>query len=232
MSQDAQAAVVRVLVIEDKFSHAHVTMERILEARGPSGRRAQVAAVMDHTRALVEAARVRPDVALIDAMRHPHDLRDDPGALGFAGLAIAQALHDGVPGCRVIGYSSVAHRPAINIAFRDVPNVVALYDQAALIEHLPEVLWSEHLEHQVPPPGAEDFAALGLQPGARLWAALQFVMARDDTWEAVARVRGYQGIESRTREHLNKYLPDLMPMSHASTYRSYVELLRAVAGFA
>lgn len=186
---------------------------------------------MDHRQALTAATKVAPDVAIIDAMRHPHDLRDDPHALGFAGLEIAERLRDQVPECRVIGYSAVAQRPAINITFREVPNVAAVYDQAALIAHMPEALWSSSMEHQVAPPTLSDFAALGLAPSARIWAALQFVMARDDTWDAIARVEGYRRIESRTREHLNKYLPRLIPMPGATTYRPYVELLRAVAGF-
>lgn len=231
MAQGVAGATTSVLVVEDRVSHAHVTMGRILDARGPDGRTARIAGVMDHTQALAGAVRAEPDVALVDAMRHPHDLRDDPAALGFAGLAIAQALHDHAPRCRVVGYSSMAHRPAINIAFRELPNVVAVYDQAALLAHLPEILWSDDHAHQVPAPTAEDYAALGLAPGARLWEALQFAMGRDDTWEAVARVHGYRGIESRTREHLNKYLPELVPMPGARTYRAYVELLRAVAGF-
>lgn len=232
MAQDDDVAATRILVVEDAFAHAHVAMARILETRGPDGQAARIAAVMDHTQALEHAARTVPDVALIDAMRHPHDLHTDPGALGFAGLAIAQTLFDEVPRCRVVGYSTAAHRPAINIAFRELRNVVAVYDQARLLDHLPEALWSDDVPHQVPPPTADDYAALGLLPRARVWAALQFAQEREDTWEAVARVQGHRGIASRTREHLNKYLPELMPMPEATTYRPYVELLRAVAGFA
>jgi len=228
-SDDRRAT--RVLIVEDQLSHAHVTMARVLEARGPRGLTARLAAVMEHAEALDHAARPAPDVALVDAMRHPNDLRDDPGALGFAGLAIAQALHDQLPSCRVVGYSSAARQPAINIAFREVPNVVAVYDQAILAEHVDEALWSDDHPHQTPPPTVDDYAVLGVSPEARLWEALRFVMRREDTWEAVARTRGYLGVAKRTREHLNKHLGPLLPMPDATRYRAYVELLREVAGF-
>lgn len=212
------------------MSYAQVALRQVARATGPDGQGAEIVAALDHGQALEGAVGLRPDVALVDAMRHPDDLAAEPGALRFAGLPIAQALHEEVPACRVVGYSAQARQPAINIAFREVPSVVAVYDQAVLAEHVAEAIWSEALPHQVDPPVEDDFRALGVAPGACLWAALRFVMSRPDTWEAVARTKGYRGIENRTREHLNKYLPALLPME-ATTYRAYVELLRKVAGF-
>lgn len=222
----------RVLIVEDRVSYTQSALGRAVRVVGPGGRRAEVVAALDHGQVLGGVAHCNPDVALVDAMRHPDDLLADPSVLRFAGLPIAQLLHEEVPGCRVVGYSAHAEQPWINIAFREVPSVAAVYGQASLVEHLDEVLWSDGHPHQIPPPTAADYQALGLGPEAQLWSALRLAMERPDTWEAVARVHGYRGIENRTREHLNKYLPTLLPMREATTYRAYVDLLRRVAGFA
>lgn len=224
----------RVVVVEDRLSHALITATRVRQVPGPDGRSAEVIGAMEHRHAVERAddlAADGVDVALVDAMRHPDDLRADPGAMAFAGLEVAEAIHRATTECRIVGYSAHAAAPRVNVVFRQVPGVVAVYDQALLVEHMAEALWGDGLAHQVPPPDGDDYAALGTTPEARIWDALRFVRERPDTWEAIARTKGHRGVDARTREHLNKYLPDLVPMPDAGTYRAYVELLRGVAGF-
>lgn len=224
----------RVLIVEDRLSHAYTTASRVRHVAGPDGRRAEVIAALEHRPAL---ARVHAlvenglDVALIDAMRHPDDLRAHPGTMAFGGLEVAAAIADADPRCRIVGYSAQAHSPRVNVTFREIPSVAAVFDQALIVDHMAEALWSDRCPHQVPPPDEYDYAALGTTRDARIWEAIQFVRQRPDTWEAVARTLGNRGVEARTREHLNKYLPDLIPMPDAVTYRAYVEMLRTVAGF-
>lgn len=241
----ADGGDLRVLIVEDRVSHAN-TLAAAVRRAGSGNASVDVVGVTDHVgilredpgdpltrfRLVPEVVAAAPDVVLIDAMRHPHDVERLPGALPFAGLPIAQCISEALPGCRSIGYSSMARRPRVAIPFHQVPGVVAVYDHASLIDNVAEALWSADPTHCEPAPDDDDFAALGLAPGAAVWEALRFVMRRRDTWEAVARVHGYLGLENRTRAHLNKYLPELMPMPGATSYRPYVELLRTVAGFA
>lgn len=224
----------RVLIVEDRLSHTYTTASRVRQVVGPDGLRAEVVAALEHGPALTRVPALVEDgldVALIDAMRHPDDLRAHPGTMAFGGLEVAAALAEADPGCRIVGYSAHAHAPRVNVTFREIQSVAAVFDQALVVDHMVEALWSAECPHQVPPPDEYDYAALGTTPEARIWDAIRFVRQRPDTWEAVARTLGNRGVEARTREHLNKYLPDLIPMPEASTYRAYVELLRSVAGF-
>jgi hypothetical protein len=220
-----------VLIVEDQLSHAVATISTIERLKAATGRDVTVVAAVEHGDVIAHPDRFAADVALVDAMRHPNRRLSDPAGLPFAGLDVAQALHEQHPRCRVVGYSTDAGRPAVNIAFREVPSVAAVYDQAALVQHLDEVLWGDPV-HQVDLPDAGTYAQLGVTPDARLWEAVRFARQRPDTWEAVARVHGYLAIPKRTRAHLNKYLPELVPMPGATTYRAYLEVLREVAGFA
>lgn len=227
----ARSARLRVLIVEDQLSHASATMATIKRLEATSGRSADLEAVVEHHEVVDRPDRFAADIALVDAMRHPNRTHVDPAGLPFAGLEVAQALHDRDPTRRVIGYSTGATRPAVNIAFRQVPSVVAVYDQAALVAHLDEVLWGSTHPHQVPPP-VPGLRPAGPRSRGTAVGRIRFARDREDTWEAIARVHGYLAIPKRTRAHLFKYLPELLPMPGATTYRAYVEVLRQVAGFA
>lgn len=221
---------VRVLIVEDGLAAVHLIRSCLDRAMGPSGQRVTEAWALDHAAAL----RSTPedlDVALVDATRHPNDRVVDPSVPLCAGLEVADRLAATDPSCRVVGYSVRARDPVLNIAFRELANVHAVYDMEGLVDHLAEALWSDEPIHQVSPPTEDDFRSLGLLPGARLWEAVKVARRRADTWEAVAATQPHLGIEKRTREHLNIHLAPLLPTPEPVTYRHHVAVLRAVCGF-
>jgi len=221
----------RVLIIEDGLAALRLLRNALGAAMGPNGERVGAVQFADHSSMLDPMTTIDHDLVLVDAHRHPNDRAADPGVSLLAGMEIAQRIQDRRPETRVIAYSAHAQRPGVNISFRQVPVVRALYDVGTLHDNMAEAAWSSTFEHQVAPPSDSDFAALGLLPGARVWEAMQLAMARPDTWEAVARTRAYQGLEKRTRDYLNARVGPLLPTPRPVTYRHYVEVLREIAGF-
>lgn len=171
------------------------------------------------------------DVVLVDAYRPWQDRRLDPLLPLFSGLWIARRAARWRPTPRIIGYSAGAHRPEVNIPFREIPGVLAVYDAFELVDHLPEVLWGERFEHEVRRPGPDDYRTLGVDPSAQIFLALDIARRNDEAWEVVARPHGYVPASVNVRRYFRDKVGPHLPLTEPGNYRALVRVLRQVAGF-
>lgn len=220
-----------VLVVEDNVVF-HETIARGMAAvhdapEWPSLRPSASA----HDRAVRAACDREVDVVLLDALRSDGDRAANARLSRFAGLEVAHELASRGWTGRLVGYSAWATHPAINIGFRELPIVDAVYDSSVLATHVAEALWSEEAPHAVPRPTEEDFASLNLRPGARPWEALRVTMAHPTAWEAVLGYRSIARLDSNTRDWINDHLGDLLPLDlpRKQRWRQYAEILNQLA---
>lgn len=232
----APAVPVQVIVVEDHkpFIDALRRAFHHLDVAHPG--RAHLAAVVDPEEAIGRHDWQGVDAVIVDAYRHETPWTVPPSSSRFTGLDIADAIHRSAPGTRVVGCSAWAGTPEVNITFRQVAGVVAVYEKAALVEHLDEALWSDDHPHQVPAPTDADHDRLGVAPGAQVWAAIlamRKVQARDrhphgDAWERVAVTEPGRQIADRTREYIKDRVAPLLGITGHGNHRAVVAVIQRV----
>ena len=171
------------------------------------------------------------DVVLLDAYRHLNAQRADATLSIFGGLDVAAVITalDHPP--RIVGYSAAARNPEVNIPFREFPVVAALYYHADLVDYIEEALWSDDHPHSVREPTPEDYQRLGVMDDARIWTAIQLMLARPateefprgDAWETVAQTQPVRATEARTREYINDHVRPLLGVANYREVRTVLQ---------
>lgn len=216
-----------VVIVEDQLHMAKVMERKLRTIRGPQGEIVTEVKIIDPND-FFDATLGRVDVAFVDAYRHENGMFRDPNLPKFAGLWVAHSLSTLRPTPRIIGYSARAEYPEVNIPFRDVWGVSAVYTEFNLVDHLAEALWSEDCVHQVHLPTSDDYAELGLLPGADVFRALRMARASEEAWATVAAGgAGSQAVRRLFRDHI----AEALPMPGPVRFRPMSKVLARVAIF-
>lgn len=223
----------RVALIDD---HAP-TITALVRALRAGAAEPPTVQVHGHSHALTTEDWSGVDRVLVAAWRHGSVQAVDPTAPLLAGPDVVAHVSRCRPDVPVIAYGARAARPEVQIILRQA-GAVAVYEEQVLRARLREVLDGDSWPGQVLSPTPEDFAALGLEPDADLWAAVRLmrrVRPRDrfphgDAWERLAQTEPNRKIDDRTREYINDRVAPLLGITGWGRHRRVTELLGSILG--
>lgn len=223
-------APTRALIVEDHAVTQRLVAGGLRRVAATAGRAVEVA-TLDHAQFEAATPDPVPDVVLIDLFRSWVDCARDPLLPMLAGPWIAQRAARWRPLPRLIGYSAGGPKPELTVPFLQVHGTLGFYQVDELVAHLDEALWSPTLDHATTAVTDDDLRALGLEPGAQVFRALEVARQRPDAWEVIARPTGYVIASGAVRRFINEKVAPLLPLTDPGNYKRTVAKLREIASF-
>jgi hypothetical protein len=221
---DAEAVDRRAVVIEDRGTFGPA-LARSLAARGRPARWVPHPFAID----LDPSCWANAPLVFLDALDLSSQ-QEDHTRSRLASLDLLQqfaALPDGQRP-QVVVYSTHMAKPEINIPLRRPGSADAYYEVQDLMDHLDDVVVGRY-PGQVPPPTAEDWAALhpGLHDRSDVAAAHQAMRRRESAWRLVWDDRA--GYDKAVQVWIRRNVVSLLGVESRG-YGIAVEVTRKLAG--
>ncbi len=175
-------STVRTIILEDRATFGPPLVRR-LQQLGVDARWMPPAAFLEAPGPIVNGV----DLLLVDAFDLASQ-QDDHTRSRLASLDVLDAVRGTRTGGgpTVVVYSTAMARPEVNVPLRDEELVTAWYDVASLADHLDGIVRGA-FDGQVPPPTADDYAALhpNLPVTARVAEAHQRIRGHPRAWRQI-----------------------------------------------
>lgn len=219
--------VTSAVIVEDRGSFGPA-LARQLERHGVGAR------WIPHAVALAQQAETLAgaDLVLIDALDLDRQ-QSDPTQSRLASLDLLFQLASSSPPQRprVVVYSTVMHRPELNIPLRQAGVEASFFDVKALTANVGGIALAERLDDvQVPKPTVDDWHALhpDLPVGSAVAAAHQRIREHERAWRQIWDPDA--AFDKAAQVWVSRNVLPLLDLSSASGYRVAIEVIRKVAG--